>query len=401
MSRRKPSSPCSKSRTEVADEIGVYLHLPFCLSKCAYCDFESVPLAGAGGLPTARRYLDALFVECDRRAASDEFSGATAATVYVGGGTPSILPPEWLAELLARVTARFDCVADMETTVEANPGTVSGEQLAALREAGFNRLSLGLQSCSEAVLRTLGRAHSAAQGLAAAGAAREAGWRNLNVDLIYAVPGQSLEEWQDTLRQVIALQPEHVSAYGLSVEPGTPLAAEIQAGRLCEPEDDLYAQMYLAAEKMLTEAGYEHYEISNYARPGFACQHNRSYWLNAEYLGLGVGAHSHRCGVRWNNVGAVGVYMDRLERGQMPVLRAEALSVHARVGEALMLGLRQAEGVSEQVLTDRYGIAPREVFGLEIEQLAGEGLLIAEEGRLRIPQEKWLVSNEVLGNFIA
>ena len=401
MSRRKPSSPCSKSRTEAAGEIGLYLHLPFCLSKCAYCDFESVPLAGAGGLPTARRYLDALFVECDRRAASEEFAGATVETVYLGGGTPSILPPEWLAEALARVAARFDCLADMETTVEANPGTVGGEQLAALREAGFNRLSLGLQSCSEAVLQTLGRSHRVAEGLAAARAAREAGWRNLNVDLIYGVPRQSLEEWQDTLREVISLQPEHVSAYGLSVEPGTPLAAEIQAGRLCEPEEDLYAEMYLAAETTFAEAGYEHYEISNYARPGFACRHNRRYWLNAEYLGLGVGAHSHRRGLRWNNRGPVGVYIDRLERGQMPVLRAEALAPQARVGEALMLGLRQAEGVSEQAIAERYGIAPREVFGPEIEQLAGEGLLIAEEGRLRIPRDKWLVSNEALGNFIA
>lgn len=152
---------------------------------------------------------------------------------------------------------------------------------------------------------------------------------------------------------------------------------------------------------MLAEAGYEHYEISNYARPGFACRHNRRYWLNAEYLGLGVGAHSHRRGLRWNNSGAVGVYIDRLERGQMPVLRAEALAPQARVGEALMLGLRQAEGVSEQAIAERYGIAPREVFGSEIEQLAGEGLLIAEEGRLHIPGGKWLVSNEVLGNFIA
>ncbi len=400
MSPRKPSSACSRSRSDCEGDTGVYLHLPFCLSKCSYCDFASEALEEAGGLPAARRYLDALAVEMDLRSASDEFHGASVTTVYLGGGTPTMLPAEWLADLIARLRVRFALAAEPEITVEANPGTAEEAKLGALFAAGVNRLSLGVQSFSDDVLRTLGRIHTAGEAEAAIGAARAAGCGDLNLDLIYGVPRQSLEQWRDSLSQAVDAGPDHIACYALSVEPGTPLAADIEGGRLPAPDDDLSADMYLLAADMLGEAGYGHYEISNFARVGRECRHNRRYWTNAEYLGLGASAHSHRGGVRWNNVPSPGVYTEWLERGRIPVARAEALSARQRVGEALMLGLRCAEGVSEEEIEARCGLSPRAVFSAEIDRLCSEGLVIAADGRLRIPPGKWLISNEVLAHFV-
>jgi len=379
---------------------GLYLHLPFCLRKCSYCDFASAALDEVGGPPAARRYLDALAVELDLRAASEEFFGAAAETVYLGGGTPTILPPEWLADLLTRLRCRFPFPADAEITIEANPGTVDREKLSALLAAGINRISLGVQSFSDDVLRTLGRAHDAAEARNAIAAARAVGCDNLNLDLIYGVPQQTRDDWRSTLENALESRPEHISTYALSVEPGTPLAREIAAERLPAPDDDLTADMYSLAAELLPEAGHLHYEISNFALPGRECRHNRRYWANAEYLGLGASAHSHRGGFRWNNVSDLGVYVEGLEKGVLPVERAEALSARERVGEMLILGLRRAEGVSEEQVAEQCGLAPRAVFAEEIEQLCEQGLLIAEQGILRLPRDRWLISNEVLAQFV-
>jgi oxygen-independent coproporphyrinogen-3 oxidase len=380
---------------------GLYLHLPFCVRKCPYCDFASEPLDDAGGSPAARRYLDALALELDLRAATDEFRAASVPTVYLGGGTPTVLPPECLAEIMARIEQRFALSPEAEITVEANPGTVDQQKVADLLAAGVNRVSLGVQSFSDAVLRALGRIHNAAEAEAAVQAARAAGCADLNLDLIYGVPNQSLEEWRDTLQRALDLQPEHIATYALSVEPGTPLAADIETGRLPAPDDDLSADMYAAAGELLCGAGYSHYEISNFARPSRESQHNRRYWPNAEYLGLGASAHSYRGGLRWNNLPSQGVYTVWLERGRVPVARAEALSQRQLLGETLMLGLRRAEGVCEEEVANLCGIAPREAFSEEMDRLCSQGLLIAAAGDLRVPREKWFISNEVLAQFVA
>ena len=379
---------------------GLYIHLPFCLSKCAYCDFDSLPLEAAGGIEAALRYLDAINIELDLRAASSKFHRGPVATIYLGGGTPTILPPERLAALLARLRARFPLAPEAEITIEANPGTVDQAKITALLEAGVNRFSLGVQSFNDAVLRTLGRAHTAAEAVQAIADLRAAGCANLNLDLIYGNPNQSLADWQDTLQQALAAQPEHISAYGLSVEEGTPLAADIESGRLPDPDEELYTEMYATTAETLLAAGYHHYAISNFSRPGFHCLHNRRYWANAEYLGLGASAHSYRCGVRWNNLQHSAIYTEWLSRGILPVARAEALSAERRLGETLMLGLRCVEGVVEEQVAADCGLAPREVFGKEIQLLCDEGLLIAEDGALRIPREKWLISNEALSHFV-
>ena len=380
--------------------IGLYLHFPFCLSKCAYCDFASFPLASVGGEEFAREYLHALALEVDRRAATPEFADAAAGTVFFGGGTPTVLPAEWLAEMLARLKLRFAVAPEAEISTEANPGTVDAAKLRALRQAGFNRLSLGVQSFSDDALRLLGRAHSAEEAKQAVAAARAAGFENLGLDLIYGLPGQTVTGWREDVEQALALRPDHLSAYGLSLEEGTPLAGEVQCGRLPTPEEGPYADMFELTHEMLTAAGYRHYEISNYALPGRECRHNRKYWAGDEYLGLGSSAHSHRGGLRWNNLPTPAVYTEWLSRGLLPVERADALSARARVGEMLMLGLRTAEGVSEQAVAARTGLSPQVVYGDAIAELCEQGLLIAEEGRLWIPEEKWLLSNEVLAAFV-
>jgi oxygen-independent coproporphyrinogen-3 oxidase len=376
------------------------VHFPFCLSKCAYCDFASFPLEAAGGLPFARRYVEALAVEMDLRSATEEFSEVGVDTIFFGGGTPTVLPAEWLVGVLTRIRARFRLPDDVEVTVEANPGTVDRGKLAALRAAGVNRLSLGVQSFSDQSLQVLGRVHTAAEAEEAMVAAREAGFDNVSIDLIFGLPGQSAKDWQEEVRAALEVRPEHISAYGLSLEPGTRLAEAVGSGRLPEPEEEPYAEMYQAAEEVLLARGYLHYEISNYALPGRECRHNRKYWSGDEYLGLGSSAHSHRRGVRWNNLPSPRVYTEWLERGRLPVERAEALSVRGRVGELLMLALRCAEGVSEETVAARTGLQPREVFGEEIERLCQCGMLVAEGSRLRLPREKWLLSNEVLAEFV-
>ncbi len=379
--------------------IGLYLHLPFCLSKCAYCDFASFPLASLGGLDFARGYVEALLAEIDRRAVTTEFAGAVVDTVFFGGGTPTVLPGAWLAELLQRVRNRF-AVEASEISVEANPGTVGEEVLGELRAAGVSRLSMGVQSFSDESLRLLGRAHGAAEADQAFSLARTAGFDNVSLDLIYGLPGQTVAQWREDLLHALELRPEHLSAYGLSLEEGTPLTEAVACGRLPAPEEEPYAEMYALTHEVLTAAGYQHYEISNYALPGRECRHNRKYWAGDEYLGVGSGAHSHRGGLRWNNVSAPQLYRESLANGLWPVARAEVLSPRARVGELLMLGLRTADGVSETDVAARTGLAPREVFGEQIARLLDRGLLEEDAGRLTIPPAQWLVSNEVLAEFV-
>ncbi len=379
--------------------VGLYLHLPFCLRKCAYCDFASLALDDAGGMPAARRYLEALFIEIDRRAMSDEFYGAWVRTVYFGGGTPTILPPDWIGELLTRLRHRFPFEAHAEITIEANPGTVDDAKIAALLAAGINRLSLGVQSFSDEVLCTLGRVHSAAEARDAVSAARAAGCTNLSLDLMFGIPEQTMDQWRDTLRQALDARPEHISLYALSVEPGTPLSRSISAGDLPPPDDDLAADMYEAARETLARAGYEHYEISNFARPGSQCRHNRIYWADEEYLGLGASAHSFCGGIRWNNSADAEVYVQWIERGRLPVVRAEALSALDRAREMLMLGLRRAEGLSWAEVAERCEVSAEEAFASETGRLCREGLLVIENGLLRIPPARWLLSNEVLSQF--
>ena len=302
-----------EGRDETMDAIGLYVHIPFCRAKCAYCDFNSY----AG--------LEHLFAPYVRALAREiELAGRRhplqAQTIYLGGGTPTVLPLDLLGEVLAACRRAFQVPEGAEVTVEANPGTVDGDYLAGLLSLGINRLSLGVQSFDEGELRLLGRIHTAREAVEACHLAREVGFDNLNLDLIYGIPRQTLAGWRETLRQALDLHPDHLSLYALTLEEHTPLAQRIARGEVPAPDDDLAAEMYVLAEETLAEAGYVHYEISNWARPGRQCRHNLTYWRNQPYLGFGAGAHSYFRGVRWWNVSSPEEYIARLMQGPEPAV---------------------------------------------------------------------------------
>jgi putative oxygen-independent coproporphyrinogen III oxidase len=317
---------------------GLYVHVPFCLTRCGYCDFNAY--AGLGHL--ASRYVDSLEAEAGLWA--EEWRGERFGSVFLGGGTPTTLDQADLARLLAALRGWFD-VPGAEVTIEANPDTVDAAKLAALREAGYTRLSMGAQSFDQRVLNALERVHRPESVRRAFTAARTAGHTNVNLDLIYGANGETLASWRRTLEETIALRPEHVSAYALTIEPATPLGRKVQAGLVSGPEPDLQADMFDLACELLGEAGYGHYEVSNWALSGFECKHNLGYWRKQPYLGLGAGAHSYRGARRWWNLRPPTEYLDAVERGLRPVGGEERLTPQEERLEEVFLKLRILEGV--------------------------------------------------------
>ena len=289
----------------MSDCRSLYVHVPFCRSKCAYCDFNSY--AGQEGLIPA--YVDALL----REAAAWSEAAETLDTVYLGGGTPSLLPLSQMERLMTGLHGSFTFAADAEVSLEANPESVDLPNLRGLRELGFNRLSIGVQSFDDRELRFLGRVHDTATAEAAYAAARQAGFANVSLDLIFGLPGQRPAQWRRSLEKALTLEPEHLSLYALTVEEETPLATRIAAGESRAPDEDAQAEMYAWSEEALALAGYEHYEISNWARPGRRCRHNLTYWQSDPYLGLGAGAHSYLGGCRFANEMRPDRYIERVE----------------------------------------------------------------------------------------
>jgi putative oxygen-independent coproporphyrinogen III oxidase len=326
---------------EVSDPgpAGIYVHIPFCLTRCGYCDFN----AYAGLDHLAPRYLRALMAEADL--ASPAWEGTEIASIFLGGGTPTMQTAADLKALLTHLRDRFDVADDAEITTEANPDTVDEPKLAALLEAGYDRLSMGAQSFDPVVLASLERIHQPGSVRAAFSAARRAGFTNVNLDLIYGAEGESLDSWEATLHEAVSMGPEHLSAYALSVEPATPLGRAVAAGTRVEPDPDLQADMFGVACEILAAAGYHHYEVSNWARPGFECRHNLGYWERRAYLGLGAGAHSYRDDHRWWNTRPPAEYLERVGRGELPVGGEEHLDPSDAYLEEVFLRLRILEGI--------------------------------------------------------
>ena len=322
-----------------ADAAGIYVHIPFCLTRCGYCDFN----AYAGMDELAPRYLRAVMAEAGL--AAPAWDGAEVVSVFLGGGTPTIQTPADLGSLLRHLRETFDVTGDAEITTEANPDTVDEAVLSALLAQGFDRLSMGAQAFDPAVLAALERIHQPASVRAAFAAARRAGYTNVNLDLIYGAEGETLDSWERTLDEAVALAPEHVSAYALSIEPATPLGRKVAAGLAPEPDPDLQADMFAVACERLAGAGYRHYEVSNWAKPGFECRHNLGYWERRPYLGLGAGAHSYRENHRWWNTRPPEEYMERVERGELPVGGEERLDASDAYLEEVFLRLRTLEGI--------------------------------------------------------
>jgi len=398
---------------------GLYIHIPFCRAKCHYCDFASY--AGLEGLHG--NYVEALCQEIAHCATTPRKSGWSDArfdTIFIGGGTPTILPPSEIARVLATCRRELHIQDDAEITIEANPGTIDLAGLVALREAGVNRLSLGVQSLHDGELSMLGRIHNAGQAIAAYEMAREAGFEKVNLDLIFGLPAQDrrlcpisakLESWRETLHRALELNPEHLSLYALSVEEGTPLARQIADGILPAPDDDLVADMYELAEAMLDGAGYAHYEISNWARrardedgdeepPALACQHNLKYWTDQRYLGLGAAAHSYDGLRRWANVRVPAQYIERVLAGDDPIAVVEEMGRSRQMSDWMMLGLRLVAGVTWAGFERRFGTELRAVYDREIDELAEQGLLAVDARGVRLTARGRLLGNRAFAAFL-
>ena len=321
-------------------------------------------------------------------------------TLYVGGGTPTWLQPDQLTTLLDHVRQAFTLPARAEVTLEANPGTLDASRLAALSQAGVNRLSLGVQSFDDACLGRLGRIHSAAAARQTFHQARAAGFRNINLDLMFGLPQQSLPQWEDSLQQALNLEPEHISLYCLEVEEGTPLAAEVRNGIKILPSPEIQADMYGRARQLLSAQGYAHYEISNFARPGYACRHNDIYWRNEPYLGFGAGACSYWNEERFCNLRNAAQYIAALQRGPRAIGERERLSRRGQMGETMMLGLRRTAGVNIARFRERFGDPPEEVFAEEVAQLVRNGLLTTDGTHWKLTPQSLLLANQVFMEFV-
>jgi oxygen-independent coproporphyrinogen-3 oxidase len=361
------------------DGVGLYVHVPFCLTRCGYCDFNTY--AGLDHLQGG--YVKALGGEAGLWAG--EWAGSEFVSLFLGGGTPTTLPIVALVTLLDQLRDTFAFITDAEITIEANPDTVDETYLAAMLEAGAGRLSLGVQSFDLTVLAALERIHSPESARAAFASARRAGFTNVSIDLIYGANGETMESWKRTIEEVVWLEPEHLSCYALTIEPATSLGRQVAAGSVPPPDPDQQADMYELACEALREAGYEHYEVSNWARSGHRSVHNMGYWQGRSYLGLGAGAHSYREGLRWWNVRPPAQYMAMVDRCERPIGGSEQLSEDERGLERLLLGLRVADGIPKD------WVDPHRT-GAFVER----GLMRYQGDRISLTDKGLLLANEVV-----
>ncbi len=374
--------------------LSIYIHVPFCQKRCTYCDFATF----TGQDEQMPAYVTAVETEMRRRAG--HLGRPPAQTIFLGGGTPSLLPPDLLARLLDATRAHFSLDPHAEITMECNPGTLDEEKLRAIRATGVNRLSFGVQSLDDGILRTIGRIHSAAEALAAFEAARRRGFENLNGDLIFALPGQVLAGWQDTLRRMVDLDLPHYSLYGLIPEDGTPLVRALRRGELTIPDDDRAAEMYEWARDYMAAHGYEHYEISNWARSGWESRHNTAYWAQTPYLGFGVSAHGYYHGERRGNVRGLAGYLRRVEADEDPAATVETIDAARARSDGMIFGLRLVDGVERVVYRRQHGVDPAQLWPGELALLQAQGLLSVTPERIALTREAQLLGNYVWEHFL-
>ena len=376
----------------------LYIHIPFCVQKCPYCAFVSRQSrdGGLGGYHT-------LLLRELRSTADQGINGGPLDSVYFGGGTPSLLQPDQIARVLEASSGLYSLPTDAEITLEANPGTLEPARLRAFRSAGINRISLGVQSFDDRFLECLGRIHSAEQARQAFLDARQAGFDNISIDLMHALPGQTIDRWRSDLLAAVELLPEHISIYGLTIEDGTSFALRYPDGTPELPDDDLSADMFELADDLLTAAGYDHYEIANYARPGYRSRHNSGYWLRDGYLGVGVGAHSllrDGYGVRFSNPDGLEGYARELASGGLKRIGMQQLTREDAMAEFMYLGLRLSDGVDLDMFEREFGCSWVAVYGAAVADLVRLGLLRQNLRYLQLTRRGMLLSNQVFARFL-
>ena len=370
-------------------KLELYIHIPFCIKKCEYCDF----LSGPANLQRQREYVDAL---CKEIQASEGYETYEVSSIFFGGGTPSILPGEWLAEIMKMIYQRFHVLENAEISIEANPGTVTEEKLFQYCKAGVNRISFGCQSTNNQELKMLGRIHTWEEFLDSFQMARNAGFTNINVDLMSGLPSQSLQTWENSLKKVAMLGVEHISAYSLIIEDGTPFAEY----ELDLPDEEEERKMYENTAAILKQYGYHQYEISNYAKEGYACRHNCGYWNRTEYLGLGLGSASLVNEVRFSNISDMDFYLKY--SGEPSKLREDMqeLSENEQMEEFMFLGLRMLEGVSSDSFFEKFGKKMENVYDAVIQKYVDLGLLEWNANNLRLTRRGISVSNQIFADFL-
>ena len=391
------------ARRQSRARLGLYLHIPFCESICSYCNFNR----GLFDAKLKEKYVAAL-----EREIRDAADGRAADTIFFGGGTPSLLYPSELRRLLAACRDSYVLAADAEITIETNPETATAERLAGFLDAGVNRISFGVQSFDDAELARLERRHSAARAKNAIRSARAAGFGNLSFDLMFWLPGQSIDSWMRTIDQAIALEPDHLSLYLLELYPNSPLKESMAREGLRPPApgpklspwaqstDDEAADMYLGALARLDDAGFEQYEISNVARAGFSCRHNVKYWKGESWRGFGCGAHSTVEGARWHNIASTGDYVAAIAAGRSVTVNFQQLTPDAVLEEALFTGLRLSEGIDCRNILRRYGVEPWSRYGPVLGAHVDEGLMWRRDERFGLTRPGMLVANEILTAFV-
>ena len=374
--------------------VSLYVHIPFCVVKCKYCDFLSFDGESYG---TMLRYVDCLCQEIKMYAPIVADYGVRS--IFIGGGTPSLLDESLITNIMAFIRRYFHVEKNAEVTIEANPGTLRHQKLNGYKAAGINRISIGLQSCDDDMLKKLGRIHNFDQFVASYNAARRAGFQNINIDIMSGLPGQTIHTYVDTLSRVIEFEPEHISAYSLSIEEGTPFAKDPQI--LSElPPEMVDRRMYEITKQLLAAHGYDRYEFSNYAKPGKECRHNLGYWDRTEYLGIGAGSSSLIKGERFDHIRDRKAYIEKIRNGESILIDREILSVESQMEEFMYLGLRKVEGVSRTDFQNYFGKNANDVYGKILDKLEEEHLLEFSGDRIRLTHRGMDVSNCVLAEFL-
>ena len=396
------TSISNKSISVFKRQMGIYIHIPFCVKKCSYCDFLSAPAEA----DTIKAYVEAIILEIK---ASHTEIVVPVPTIFFGGGTPSIIEPQYIVRILEAIRDQFEVEPEAEITIECNPGTVSLKKLLAYKAAGINRISFGLQSADNIELKSIGRIHTYEQFQDSYEMARRAGFDNINIDLIAALPNQTIASWENTVRKVIDLQPEHISAYSLILEEGTKLYKVIEMERTNGfdriPCDDNEREMYYLTNELLEKAGYVHYEISNYAMPGYECRHNLSYWAPDHYLGFGIGAASYVGDVRYKNIEDIKEYIKYLSQTEIIDLSkiqvdVNQLTTENKMEEFMFLGLRRIEGISLKEFYKRFGVRYESVYGKLTKKFIEQELLLHTDDRIYLSERGIDMSNSVMCEFL-